>query len=133
MSVKRKLLRVSVVSAAVLLPALMGVDVAMAAAATDLKGIADNVKDQIGAFANLMITIAYLAGVGFTISAVFKFKQHKDNPTQVPIGTPFSLLGIGVVLMFLPGIFKPAAKSILGTADVSSSMTGTMTKTAVGE
>lgn len=54
----------------------------------------------------LMMGIAYIAGFGFTIAAIFKFKQHKDNPTQIPIGTPIALLIIGVALIFLPGIIK---------------------------
>lgn len=24
-------------------------------------------------------------GIGYIISSIFKFKQHKDNPTQVPL------------------------------------------------
>jgi intracellular multiplication protein IcmD len=99
----------------------------------DLADIARNVQGSLSAFANLMITIAYLAGVGFTISAIFKFKQHKDNPTQVPVGTPFALLGIGIILMFLPGIFKPAARTIFGSdgADQANAMEGTMVTQAV--
>lgn len=84
-------------------------------AATDLAGIAGNIQTQLDAFASLMITVAYLAGIGFGIAAIFKFKQHKDNPTQVPVGTPFALLIVSILLVFLPGIFKPAAKSVFGT------------------
>ena len=54
-----------------------------------------------------------LAGLGFGIAAIFKFKQHKDNPTQVPIGTPFALLAISVLLVFFPAIYKPAGQRSL--------------------
>ena len=54
----------------------------------------------------LMVAIAYLAGFGFTIAAIFKFKQHKDNPTQIPMGTPIALLVIGISLVFVPGVIK---------------------------
>ena len=79
---------------------------------------------EIGA---LMIGTAYIAGIGFGISAIFKFKQHKDNPTQVPVGTPFALLAISVLLVFLPSIYKPAGQSIFGTGDdlVGGSTEGT--------
>lgn len=83
--------------------------------ATTIAGMANNLKDQFKAIGELMTGTAYIAGIGFGISAVFKFKQHKDNPTQVPIGTPFALLAISVLLVFLPGLYKPAAKSIYGT------------------
>ena len=36
-------------------------------------------------------------------TAIFKFKQHKDNPTQVPVGTPVAMLAISAALVFLPG------------------------------
>lgn len=38
------------------------------------------------------------------VLAVFNFKQHKDNPTQTPIGTPISLVAIAAALLFLPSI-----------------------------
>ena len=61
-----------------------------------------------------MTGTAYLAGLGFGISAVFKFKQHKDNPTQIPIGTPFALLAVSVVSIFLPSIYVPAGATVFG-------------------
>ena len=61
-----------------------------------------------------MITVSFIAGIGFAMASVFKFKQHKDNPTQVPIGTPFAMFAIGIVLIFLPAIFTPAGSSIFG-------------------
>lgn len=42
-----------------------------------------------GSFTNLTKPItagSYLAGMAFSIGAIMKFKQHKDNPTQIPIG-----------------------------------------------
>jgi len=72
----------------------------------------------------LMIGIAYLAGVGFTVAAIFKFKQHKDNPTQIPLGTPLALLVLGIVLVFLPGLFKPAGETVFGTGQATASAGG---------
>jgi intracellular multiplication protein IcmD len=36
--------------------------------------------------------------------AILHFKQHKDGPTQIPIGTPISLEFIAAALLFLPTI-----------------------------
>jgi hypothetical protein len=36
--------------------------------------------------------------------AIIHFKQHKDVPTQIPIGTPISLEFIAAALLFLPTI-----------------------------
>ena len=63
---------------------------------------------------NLMTIVSVLSGFSFVIASFFKFKQVKDNPTQIPIGTPFALLGVGVALIFLPSLIKPAAESLFG-------------------
>lgn len=76
--------------------------------------MSENVTKSFRQIGELMIAVAYIAGIGFGISSVFKFKQHKDNPTQIPIGTPFALLAVSVVLVFLPGIYAPAGVSLFG-------------------
>ena len=70
-----------------------------------------------GSFKNLgklIIATAYITGIGFGIASIFKFKQVKDNPTQIPISTPFALLAVSAMLVFLPGIFKPTGRTIFG-------------------
>lgn len=84
-------------------------------AATSLGSLAENITCSFRQIAKLMIGVAYVAGIGFGISSVFKFKQYKDNPTQVPVGTPFALLFISVVLIYLPSLYGPAGKTIFGT------------------
>lgn len=78
--------------------------------------MATRVTQSFEGIGKLMIAISYLAGIGFVLAAIFKFKQHKDNPTQIPLGTPLAMLVIGIVLVFLPAIFGPAGKSIFGDA-----------------
>jgi intracellular multiplication protein IcmD len=45
---------------------------------------------------------SYLAGLGFSIGAIMKFKQHRDNPTQIPIGTPIALTFIAAAILLFP-------------------------------
>ncbi len=78
-----------------------------------------NVTKSFNSLGKLIIATAYITGIGFGIAAIFKFKQVKDNPTQIPISTPFALLGVSAMLVFLPGIFTPTGKSIFGDAEVS--------------
>ena len=92
--------------------------------AVGLGALACNVKSSIADFGSLMISIAYLAGIGFGIAAVFKFKQHKDNPQQTPVGTPFAMLGISVVLVFLPGIYAPAGQTLFGKGGAGKEQVG---------
>ena len=77
-------------------------------------GIAEQVTQSFQSIGKLMIAVAYLAGFGFVIAAIFKFKQHKDNPTQIPMGTPIAMLVIGIALIFLPSFIEPAQKTIFG-------------------
>lgn len=83
-------------------------------AVMNLGDMADSITSSFLKMGKLMIGVAYVSGIGFGISAVFKFKQHKDNPTQIPVGTPFALLGVSCLLIFLPGIYKPAGMTLFG-------------------
>lgn len=81
--------------------------------------LATNITGSFLQLGKLMAATSYLAGFGFAIAGVFKFKQHKDNPTQIPMGTPIALLAVGIILIFLPGIIKPAGVTIFN-ADVNN-------------
>ncbi len=95
-----------------------------AEAPKDIAGIANTVTGAFGSIVTLMTAAAYLAGFGLTIAAIFKFKQHKDNPQQVPMGTPITMLLVGVVLIFLPNIIAPAGASIFGKEAKTGGITG---------
>src|SRR5437764_14991876 len=50
--------------------------------------LADFAKTVTGTFQKLrgvMTAAAYIAGVGFAIIGLLKFKAHKDNPAQIPL------------------------------------------------
>lgn len=81
---------------------------------TTIGNLATNITQSFTSLGQLILAISFVAGLGFTMAAIFKFKQHKDNPTQIPLGTPIAMLAIGIVLMFLPGIIKPAGTTIFG-------------------
>ncbi len=83
-------------------------------AAQDLGSVADNVIETLDSMAKLITAAAYVLGMGFGVASVMKFKQHKDNPTQIPIGTPMALLFVSASLIFLPTIFGIAGQTIFG-------------------
>ena len=85
--------------------------------ATGLGLVAQNISGSFQFIGQLLIGVAYLAGIGFGIASIFKFKQHKDNPTQIPVGTPIALLVIAVALVFLPLLFKPAGETLFGKTE----------------
>jgi intracellular multiplication protein IcmD len=99
-----------------------------AAAASDSSSLGSITENVNGTFTNLskLITAgSYVAGLGFSVGAIMKFKQHKDNPTQIPIGTPIALVFIAAALLFLPAII--AGQTMFGSGGGSvSGPTGTV-------
>lgn len=75
--------------------------------------------------AKLITAGAYMAGIGFVMASMLKFKAHKDNPTQIPIGTPIALLFVGSALIFLPHIFIIAGYTIFGGTNGAAGISGT--------
>lgn len=98
--------------------------VTSAFAANDIGSIANTVSTTFKSLGQLMAATAYLAGFALVIVAIFKFKQHKDNPQQVTIGTGIAILLVGVALIFLPNIIEPAGTSIFGTGATTGGFTG---------
>ncbi len=80
----------------------------MSDSTADVGTIAGNITSSFTNVTQLITASSYLAGLGFSVGAIMKFKQHKDNPTQIPVGTPI----IASALLFLP--------TILGTANADA-------------
>jgi len=70
--------------------------------------------------AEFITGIAYMSGLGFVIAAAYKFKQVRENPTQVPASTPLALLLVAVLLMFLPGVIRIGGNSLFGQGNSTS-------------
>ena len=82
----------------------------------DISGLVKNVQGTFKTFARFITGVAFLAGLGFALGSVMKFKAHKDNPTQVPIGMPITLLFIAVALLFLPFLFGRVGMTVFGSS-----------------
>lgn len=91
----------------------------------NLGKVASTITGSFGQLAKLITAGAYMAGIGFCMASMLKFKAHKDNPTQIPIGTPIALLFIGAALIFLPNIFKIAGYTIFGGTSGAGGISGT--------
>jgi len=83
--------------------------------AGNLSDVATNVLGSFGALAKLITAAAYVAGFGFAFAAILKFKAHKDNPQQIPVGTPIALLFVGAALIFLPTLFGITGSTVFGS------------------
>ena len=74
--------------------------------------LASGIEAQVQAVGQLIFAIAQVAGGLMMLAGLFKLKQHKDNPTQVPIGTPLTMLIIGAALAFLPQVVKTGGETV---------------------
>ncbi len=89
--------------------------VAEAAGDLTIGGMASSITASFENLSKLITAGSYLAGLGFAVGAIMKFKQHKDNPTQIPIGTPIALVFIAASLLFLPSILDVAGATMFGS------------------
>jgi intracellular multiplication protein IcmD len=96
-----------------------------ALAISGIGSIASNVTGNLGNIAKLITAGSYTAGMGFAVGAIVKFKAHKDNPTQVPIGMPIALLFIGAALIFVPSIFASSGATLFGSSGTTAGVSGT--------
>ncbi|CAL7959977.1 conserved membrane hypothetical protein [Gammaproteobacteria bacterium] len=78
--------------------------------------VASTVTGTLGNVLKLVTAGAYVAGFGLTVGALFKFKQHKENPQQAPLGTCVAMLIVGICLIFLPSIISVGGGT-LGTSN----------------
>lgn len=99
------------------------------AGSTGVGKIATNVTEQLGSVAQLLVYIAYVAGVGFALAGILQFKAHKDNPQQTPLSKPVMLVIVAACLLFLPTVMSAAGGTIFGTsaAGGGSTFSGTVT------
>ena len=82
---------------------------------TDIGGVAQTVTSNVENLAKLITAAAYVAGMGFAVGAILKFKAHRDNPTQIPVGTPIAMIFIAAALIFLPNIFAVSGGTLFGS------------------
>lgn len=87
-------------------------------------GVATQVTSNIAAIARLITAASYVAGMAFVVGAIVKFKAHKDNPTQIPIGTPIALLFVGAALIFAPTVFKVSGGTLFGASGTVAGVSG---------
>ncbi len=113
-NVKRKQLLNHFMIYAIGLICLMLADQSFAATRT-LGDMASNITDSFTSLTKLVTAGSYLAGLGFAIAAILKFKQHKDNPTQIQVGTPIALVFIAAALLFMPALMSTTGETLFGT------------------
>jgi len=99
---------------------------AVAAGSMTLGAMASQVTSSFDSLTRMITAASYLAGLGFAIGAIMKFKAHKDNPTQITVGTPIALVFIAAALLFLPSILDMTGQTMFGGTQSVSGPSGTL-------
>jgi len=92
--------------------------------AAGISGVATQVTGNLSAVAKLITAGAYVAGFAFAVGAIVKFKAHKDNPTQVMISQPITLLFVGAALIFAPSVFKTTGSTMFSGTPTQGTVKG---------
>ena len=93
-------------------------------AAAGIGKMANQVTGNLGNIAKLITAGAYVAGFGFVVAGIVKFKAHKDNPQQVHISLAIVLVFVGAALIFVPSVFKTTGATMFSGAPTQATVSG---------
>jgi len=79
--------------------------------AVEAAAVADKVKGQFGAIGGMATSLFLLVGIFLVGGGLLKLKAHKDNPQQVPLSQPMTMLIVGGLLTVILGIMTIAGDS----------------------
>jgi intracellular multiplication protein IcmD len=96
----------------------------------DLSSVATAVTSNFDNLAQLITASSYVAGLGFSAASILKFKSHKDNPTQIPIGTPAALTAVSAALLYLPSVMTVTGETSFGTGGGATTVTAAQVEAA---
>lgn len=86
--------------------------------------VAANITKSVLNLTKLVSAGAYVGGTSMFLIAIFQFRQHKENPTQVPLSKPMMFLAIAGALLFLPTLITVTGATIFGQGAKMGSATG---------
>ncbi len=96
-----------------------------ASGSNDLGFVANTVTNSMSNVSKLIGSLSYVGGVGFALAGIIKFKAHKDNPQQEPIGKAFVLIAVAAALIFLPSVIKSTGATLFGGSEKTGGSAGT--------
>ena len=94
--------------------------------------IASNMTRTVSSVANIISNVALVVGLSLVCASFFKLKQHKDQPTQVPISNGVTLLVIGAALTVFPLLLPTANQAAFGSSVTTGTVGGEDMKNLIG-
>lgn len=100
--------------------------VVMPAQADTLGDLAENIQGQFGGITNAITGALMMIGIVIGGIAALKFKAHNENPQQVKIGTPLTLMLVAALLIGLPAYLNMTKETVLGSGAAGGSVDGSV-------
>ena len=82
------------------------------ALAEDVDDIAEHIVNQSSKLPGLITAFAYMMGLIFAVSGIFKMKEHVENPNQTAIRVPIIRFLVGGGLFALPTVYRAMTTAI---------------------
>lgn len=102
------------------LTSLVLLSISTLATAQTFGDAAQRVFDQFGDFADVIMGVIFLAGLGFGFLSATKFKAHNENPQQNRITTPIVLAIVSVMCVGFPAYINMTKQTLLEDGDSNS-------------
>jgi hypothetical protein len=67
-----------------------------------LGAISDELMVPAAGIAKMLFYISFICGAGFFLGALIQYKYYRENPQQVRLSTPITLLILSIVLIGFP-------------------------------
>ena len=90
------------------LPLLVISAISSAEEPQDIFSVITQFAEDMSSIKTLIVYFGGVIGLAMLFAGLLKLKQHKDNPTQVPIGTPLVLMAIASLMIFLSSLTQVA-------------------------
>ena len=90
----------------------------------DLGDVSCLIISQMDDIAALFVALSFICGIATVINSLFKFKQQRENPTQIPIATPIVMFFAGIFLIYIPSLIDTGQYSIFGEDGILGGTTG---------
>lgn len=95
----------------------------LAVTTVTISQVQTHITTAVGDVSTIIMDVATVSGAGFVFASFFKFHQHKQQPTQVPLSNGVVLLLVGAGLCVFPHILGTGTKAIFGTGIVKAGST----------
>lgn len=71
-------------------------------AMNDFGAISSTIVTLLGSVSEILDVIAWVTGAGFAISAIVKYREHRQKPQSVPLSGPITEIIIASILIAFP-------------------------------